>query len=550
MGHGKETPRQKMIGMMYLFLTCMLALNVSKDILDAFILINNSMNETNRNFESKNALTYQSIDNAYAQNANKVKAVKDASDLLKAKTDSLVARYQHFKDTIIVYADGIPLESLITKNGKRYIVDEDLGDTVAIEEVVVSKDDTNKPAQIMVGSDPDGSKGQARFLKEDVNRYREWVIKLAAEFGADSSSVLVRNILSSLSTDPVLPRGETGNPHSWESRCFEHLPLMAVIANLTQMQSLARNIEGDLLMLMYNSIDASSFKFNKLVPMILPRETYIMQGNEYVANIFLAASDTTTPTRVMLGDQQLPIDPETGLPILKLTGRSVGPQTFTATIKMEDPVTGEDISYPVTGGFQVAQPGLVVSPTKMNVFYIGPDNPVAISVPGVPADKISAYLTPASMGTITKTSGGGYVVKVKQPGKCSISVTADFGGNKRNMGQVEFRVKRVPDPVAQVLGLAGGDVDKARLQAATTVDAVMKDFDFDLRFIVQSFQVSAKLGAYFVEEKSPSNRITQQIKQNILSKVSRNSKVYFEDITAKGPDGSTRKLGVLLFKIK
>ncbi|MDR0941742.1 MAG: hypothetical protein LBM68_05900 [Bacteroidales bacterium] len=550
MGHGKETPRQKMIGLMYLFLTCMLALNVSKDILDAFIQINNSLNETNRNFVSKNAITYQEIEKSYMQNANKVQAVKNASDLLKIKADSLVGRFQHYKDTIIIYADGIPLDRRFLRDGRWFAIDEKLGDTVPIEILVQSKDNTDKPAQIMVGSNPDGSLGQGRVLKEDVDRFRTWAVALAEQFGADTNSVLIRNIKSSLNTEPELPRGASGNPHSWASRNFEHLPLMAVVANLTQMQSLVRNIEGDLLNLMYNSIDASSFKFNKLVPVILPKETYVMQGNEYVANIFLAAFDTTSPTKVVIGGRELPIDPKTGLPIYKVQGGAVGPQKYNATIKIKNPATDLEQEYPVVGEYQVAKAGLVVSPTKMNVFYIGPDNPVKISVPGVPSDKISAFLTPATAGSISKAAGGDYVVRVKTPGKCSISVTADFDGTKKNMGSEEFRIKRVPDPVAQVLGMSGGDVDKARLQAATTVDAVMKDFDFDLKFTVQSFQVSAKLGAYFVEEKSPSNRITQQIKQNILSKVSRNAKVYFEDITAKGPDGSNRKLGVLLFKIK
>lgn len=549
MGHGKETPRQKMIGLMYLFLTCMLALNVSKDILDAFIQINNSLNETNRNFVSKNVIVYQEIEKAYMANQNKVRRVKEASDLLKIKADSLVGRFQHFKDSIIIYADGIPQSQLLWKDGRRAIFDEDLKDTVAIEEVVQQKDNTDKPAQIMVGSDPDGSKGQARFLKEDVDRFRNWTIQLAVQFGADTNSVLVRNIKTSLFTDPLRPRGETGKEHSWASRYFEHLPLMAVIANLTQMQSLVRNIEGDLLNLMYHGIDASSFKFNKVVPMILPRETYIMQGNEYEAKIFLAAFDTTTPTRVMIGERQLPIDPATGLPVLKMTGSGLGPQKYTAIIKIKDPVTDKEVSHPVTGEFQVAKAGLVVSPTKMNVFYIGPENPVAISVPGVPADKISAYLTPANMGTITKASGGNYIVKVTQPGTCNIAVTADFNGNKRSMGQELFRIKRVPDPVASVLDMEGGPVDRARLQAALTVDAKMKDFDFDLKFTVQSFQMAAKLGAYFVEESAPTNRITTNMKQNILSKVTKGSKVYFENIKAVGPDGKPRSLGVLLFTI-
>ena len=193
---------------------------------------------------------------------------------------------------------------------------------------------------------------------------------------------------------------------------------------------------------------------------------------------------------------------------------------------------------------------LVVFPTKMNIFYIGPDNPVDISVPGVPGDKISASLTPSDKGSITKNAGGGYIVRVKQAGKCNVSVVADINGKKQNMGSVEFRIKRVPDPVPEVLGMSGGDIDKARLQAAMTVDVKMKDFDFDLSFKVTSFTIRAQVGSDILSETIKSNRINQQVNQNIFSKVEKGSIVYFEDIKAVGPDGKPRNLGTLKFVVK
>jgi len=549
MGHGKETPRQKMIGMMYLFLTCMLALNVSKDILDAFIQINNTLNETNANFVSKNQIVYDRIDKAYAANPKKVQRVKDDAERLRQKTDSLVNRYQHYKDSIIIYADGIPQNVLIRRNGKSFIYSDDLKDTVAIEEVVKSKDNLDKPAQIMVGSEQDGSKGEAKKLKENyVDPYREFVLDLLTKYEKDTAnSVLMKNVRAALNTNPVRLKGSAGATVSWANRWFEYLPLMAVVANLTQMQSQVRNIEGDILNRMYQGLDETDFKFNKLVPIIVPAETYIMQGNEYSAQIFIAAFDTTSPTKVEVGGRELPIDPKTGLPTYKTIGGGLGPQKYSATIKVKNPSTDEVTPYTVTGEYQVAKAGLVVSPTKMNVFYIGVDNPVAISVPGVPADKISAYLTPAGAGTITKAAGGNYVVRVTTPGRVNIAVTADFNGNKKSMGQEEFRVKRVPDPVASVLNQESGQIDKARLSAATTVDARMKDFDFDLSFSVQSFEMSAKIGIYFETLNSQSNRITPQMKQK-FAQLTKGSKVYFENIKAVGA-GSTRSLPALAFTI-
>ena len=217
---------------------------------------------------------------------------------------------------------------------------------------------------------------------------------------------------------------------------------------------------------------------------------------------------------------------------------------------MPKPNSTDTVEYRVDGEYQVAKPSLVVSPTKMNVFYIGPENPVEISVPGVPGDKISASLTPAGYGTISKSGKGGYIVKVSRAGKCAIAVTAELNGKKQNMGSAEFRIKTVPDPIAEVLGMSDGKIDKARLQAAPRVDAKMKDFDFDLTFTVTSFTVSAQVGAYFLSETVKGNRISPQVKNNIFAKLQRNSKVYFEDIKAVGPDGRPRNLGVLKFVVE
>lgn len=554
MGHGKETPRQKMIGMMYLFYTALMALNVSKDVLDSFIKINNSLNVTNENFISKNQIAYDAIDKAYMANPVKVKTVHDLSLELKQKADSLVAEMQYYKDTIIFYADKIDRSTCFTRpetgSTRLYITTEE-GDTLSLEEQCQSKDNLDIAAQIMVGNDQGQSEncGGAK-LKKSITDFREWVLTTAAMHGSDSTSVMAKNVRVTLNTNDVVGGGHESGVIPWASSQFEHLPLMGCITVLTQWQSAVRNVEGDLLNLMYGQLDATSFKFNKLSPVILAPSTYIMQGNEYSAQIFLAAFDTTQALDVYVNGRKLPIDPASGLPMYKVSAGGIGDQKYNAVIKLPKPNSSDTISYTITGDYQVAKPSLVVSPTKMNVFYIGPENPVEISVPGVPSDKISASLLPSSHGSITKKTGGGYTVRVKQAGKCSIAVTAEINGKKQNMGSVEFRIKRVPDPVAQVLGMSGGDVDKARLQAAQTVDAKMKDFDFDLSFKVTSFTVSAQVGAYFLSETVKNNRINPQVKQNIFSKVSKGSKVYFEDIKAVGPDGKPRNLGVLKFVVK
>lgn len=554
MGHGKESPRQKMIGLMYLFLTCMLALNVSKDILDAFININEKLNATNSNFISKNQIAYAAINKAYVSNPVKAENAKKYSDILRVKSDSLVMRMQYYKDTIVIYADKFPQEKLFKKPGdtskRYYIVDEESEhkDTVMVENFVKMKDNTDIPAQIMVGQD--GKNGQAEFLKADVDRYREWCLSTIAVFGADTTSALALSIKEALNTDDKIGHGHESGKIPWASQNFEHLPLMAVVTILTQMQTSVRNIEGDVLNLMYGQLDATSYKVNTLEAIVVPESTYILRGGEYKASIILAAYDNTKLPIVKVGGRELGLDPETKKPTYKTTGGAIGPQKYTGSIEVLKPDGSGYDSFKFESEYIVAEPSLVISPTKMNVFYIGPVNPVQISVPGIPGDKIKATLTPSTHGTITKDKGDNYIVKVTRTGKCQINVSAEIGGKVQNMGSVEFRIKSVPDPVASVLDMEGGDISKSKLSAARTVDAKMKDFDFDLTFKVESFTVSAKIGAYFVEERSTSNAISMQIKQNIFDKASKGTKIYFEDVKARGPDGRARSLGVIKFTIQ
>jgi hypothetical protein len=129
--------------------------------------------------------------------------------------------------------------------------------------------------------------------------------------------------------------------------------------------------------------------------------------------------------------------------------------------------------------FQVAEPNLIVSPSRMNVFYMGIENPVEVSIPGLAADQINATI---NNGTIRRVSGSNYIVVPGRTGDAQVSVTANIEGTVRNMGSRQFRVRSVPDPVATVAGLEGGNIGRNALLAQTGVLAEMKNFDFDLTF--------------------------------------------------------------------
>ncbi len=521
MGHGKETPRQKMIGMMYLVLTALLALNVAAEVLNAFSLIDDSLRKTTEITVGNNDAIYNDFVKAKEENPAKAKKLHDKAFAIKKQADKLVE-----------YIDTLKVKLVRTVEGP-------LGDPNNI----VKKDDINVPGQIMITEQVDGQ-SRGDILKEKINKYREFLIS-KLEQGKNTEGI-VDNLNRTLNTDDII--GQEGNKVPWKVANFEHLPLAGVVALMSKMQADVRNAESSMLTYLYSAIDAGSFKFNKIEAIVTAPSNYVLKGQPFKAQVFIAASDSTVKPVIKLnGGKQLPV--EQGKGIFTGSTASAGPKSFGGVIELKNPKTGQIIKYPFKSEYTVGEASLVVSPTKMNVFYIGVENPVDVSVPGVPPSKVSAFLSGA--GSI-KRKGNGYVVRVKGPQgkKVRVGASADLNGQKKNMGSKEFRVKRVPNPVAMVGGKKEGIVDKGFLTVQSGVAAVMENFDFDLKFKVISFVVSTTdRGGYVKEEKARGPRFNSAQKRLIASARPK-SRVLITDIKAKGPDGSIRSLNSIAFKMR
>ena len=191
---------------------------------------------------------------------------------------------------------------------------------------------------------------------------------------------------------------------------------------------------------------------------------------------------------------------------------------------------------------------LVVSPIKMNVLYIGVPNPLEIVASDIPIDKIQVSISDGSIAKDNRKAGS-YIAQVRKPGTVTIKITANINGQILNLGSKEFSVKRVPDPIAYIANKKGGTIDKSELLDQAGIKAVIENFDFDMRFNVISFKVSATIKGFPQEAIANSAAFTAQQKK-IIEQAPSGGKVYFEDIKAKGPDGSIRSLGTIAFKIK
>jgi len=223
MGHGKETPRQKMIGMMYLVLTAMLALNVSADILNGFVLVNKGLVKTTENFVAKNASSYGIFDAEMEKTPDKVRPFRDNAYSVKDMADQLAYHLQELKVEIVKYCDGKDASALSPvdwyigeKREKKSTHDID-------DALIKAKDNLDKPAEIMIN----GKKGAD--LKKMIEEFREYLLSLT-----DHPSVQ-KGIMESLNTDDMTDKN--GTKLSWESAQFEHIPMIAVLTILSKLQT-------------------------------------------------------------------------------------------------------------------------------------------------------------------------------------------------------------------------------------------------------------------------------------------------------------------------
>lgn len=531
MAHERLSPRQKMIGMMYLILTAMLALNVSKEAVEAFKKVDRSLTTTLANYVIKNNRIYQEFDRAAAENPTKAGKFKNLAYEVKARADEIYEFIQDLKIEIITKAEGEDTEAV---QGREIFIEK-----------VKKIDENNVPSEVLIGANENG---KANALKALMNDYREFLISTLDGKNPSAEDAL----RSSLNTDDG--RDPDGQPAKWENLTFQTLPLVAVITILSKMQVDVRNGETEVLNYLYSQIDAASFKFNKLRPVVIPNANYVTSGSDYEAQVFISAFDTTQAPVIKVGDQVLPLD-ESGKGIYKVRASGTpGKRTWGGVISLKAP-DGNIISYPFDASYVVGEPNVVVSPTAMNVMYYGIPNPIDVSVPGISPDKIKIKVVNGTVSTekVKNSRGvtfkGNWSVRPSAIGQnVQIVVTADIGGKPVTYPPYEFRVKKIPDPVAVFGGKSTGTIAKNTAAAQTGVYASLPEFDFDLVYKITGFTVLYTDNRGDFEEPSNSSSLTQKQK-DLINRLTRGKNLFIKDIKCLAPDGRTLDLNPIILKI-
>ncbi len=538
MAGGKLPPRQKMIGMMYLVLTALLAMNVSKDILNAFVIVNEGLQKTNNNFSDKNALSY----NAFSKLADKeVKAKPFYARSLDAKKEA---------DDLIKYIDDLKKELIIQTDKKT----KEAADTLMSKmQYVDAKDNYDVPTEIMIGSEPSSPKSgsfTALELKSKIDGLKSKLLKLLDDDASKGIKFLKQDvdpvkgsINSGLNTN--VSRVENGTKEDWAQMNFYHLPLAAVITNLTKMQSDVKNAEAEIVNTLIKSVGANEVRFDKLQAKVIAPSSYIISGNKYVAEVLLVASSSTSNYKISLtGGSQLPMNG--GVGTYETVGSGVGVKSWGGIIEVPKP-DGSVEKFDFNAEYIVAQPSVSVSPDKMNVFYIGVDNPVTVSAAGIPASDMIVSFN--GSGSISLDKAGKGVVRVSGGTEASVNVSARIAGTTKSLGSMKFRVKPLPNPVGTLAGQKGDvSMKKSLILASGQVLAKMENFDFDLKVSVQSCVLTANVAGDLREINCPGGSLGPAL--SMIQGLKGNSKLYVEQVKARLPDGTVRNISGLNIRVQ
>lgn len=509
--NNRLSPRQKMINLMYIVLTAMLALNVSSDVLDGFTQVHDGLSRSNQNVGRRNEAIYRQLEAFAATNPEKGGQWLEKATQVRTATADMIASVDSLKLQIVRKADG------------------DDGNPSNI----INRDDLEAAAVVMLS--PGNPRGER--LRMRIDSYRDYI----GNFIPDSAKRA--NIAEMLSTAPILRKG-TLTPQLWEEAKFDQQPVVAAVTLLTKLQNDLLYAEGEALASIYSQVDAGDVRVNELNAYVMPQSRMVMRGGKYSANIVLAAVDTTARPKVYIGGK--PLGNEHGL--YELSPQATGTFTYSGYLEVTHG-DGTATRHPFESSYTVIEPMATVSATMMNVLYAGIDNPVGISVPGVSMSDISATM---SNGTLTR-QGDHWIARPAGVGKdATVTVTANMDGRQVQVAQTTFRVRKLPDPTAFIAFTdANGNVDhyrggkpfaKTLLLKSPGLQAAIDDGLLDTPFKVLSFEtVFFDSMGNAIPEVSDGANFSQRQRQS-FQRLQRGKRFYISRIKAIGPDGLTRDL--------
>ena len=525
-----KEPRQLMINLMYLVLTALLALNVSAEIFNAFKLVDKGLTKSNAVLDAANDPIPAQVAKL-AKKKPELQTYADRANPVREVSKEFVDYMQSVKDYMID-ASG-------DKNG---VADE--GDYKVINGVAQLKGKKNKDittkylvlGKKQKGIDPEGPK-----IKQKIIETREKFLTFIDD--ADKQSFM-DNI--ALEVDDESWKNSK-DKKTWTDYNFRQMPVGALLPMFTKFQNDAKATEAAILNYLLSKVGGEDIVLDKFQVVSSPKKTYVIQGEKFETDVFLSASaseTTNTGVSIKVNGANLPV--KDGVATFTQTASSTGVKKYTASISVTNPVTNETNTYESVFEYEVGLRSCNVAADKMNVFYIGVENPISVSAAGVSTNDLK--VNAAGSGIKLKPNGKGkYMATVSTPGETSITVSG--GGLKAT--KFPFRVKRIPDPIARLSKKSGGTMGNGEFKAQGGVGAFLDNFDFNATCKIQGYTLT-----YVAKRQDPVDSVNQGPRYNAKSKRLVNQAkpgdiFYFDNVKARCPgDKAGRTINSMVFKIK
>jgi gliding motility-associated protein GldM len=508
-----KEPRQLMINLMYLVLTALLALNVSAEVMNAFFSLDKGMQSSMKLIDGSNTRLKEGIDKIADVYKNE-KNQKYAAAAQKA---------QEIEADFIKYIDNVRDSLMI------------LGKGPSKADPTIPMDIRNKDITTLYFIN--NKKGEA--IEKKILATRAALLALA-DNNVDVSGNMPLNV-------EAIPPGVKAK--TWPDLKFKQMPIAACYPTLAKMQSDAKASTSAVLNYCSQMVNGEEIiRFNMYEPVLAANKSYLTTGEKYEAKVFLGAySKDANNISINVNGASLPVD--AGSATYTTTASGLGEKSVSVSIGVKNPLTGETKTYEKKFTYEVGQRSVAVSLDKMNVFYIGVDNPISVSAAGVNSNEVRVSGTGGGIN-LDKTGNGKYNVRVTTPtNECSITVSG--GGASQTF---QYRVKRIPDPVPRLggnLANKGGTMPNGTFKAQGGISAMLENFDFDAKCDVVGFDF-----AYQPKRQDPivaqngGARWNNQI-QGYINNAKPGDAYYFDDVKCKCPgDAAPRNIGSIAYKIK
>ena len=432
-----KEPRQKMINMMYLVLTAMLALNVSAEILNAFKTVNDSLEKTNTVVNNSTNTIIASFQEKMTDPTTAEKA-----RLWYPKAEQVVAQSKTISD----YIEG--LKNQILKNADFNPAEGDSS---------YKMDNLDVATRLMV------DQGAGKTLLKNLTDYKASILNVDPEIKAEFANNLPINL--------AMPVTQNKGNNTWEAAYFRMVPTVAALTILSKFQNDIRTTENRVVSFLHNKVGQVAVRFDTYAAVIGQSSNYLMPGQELEITAGVGAFSKAAKPIITIGNSNAALG-EDGAAHYKTTVSDVGTKSIPVSITYTDQ-EGKQQTIKKTVEYTVGQANASIALPKMNVLYIGVDNPVNIAASGG-AEQLQVSISGGG-GSITG-SRGNYIARVNSiTDECRISVSVDG----KLAGAQNFRVRTIPDPVATVGGnMSGENVAAGAFKAQAGVGAYVKDFPF------------------------------------------------------------------------